>query len=267
MKLSTLLVLFIASVLSHSAFAELQVFPLRVVLSDKDRSAQISLRHKGTKKERYRITAVFYRMGQDGSMTLVEKTLPEEHNGSSLFRYSPRQVELEPNVEQVVRLMARMPADLAEGEYRCHLHFESMSDDDTTMVPGTTSSGAQMMLKARMAVAIPVIIKKGTTSSKVSLNSFKILKDKDGKYSFSVEMLKEGNGFAYGTLEITATSAKGEIETVSTINGISTYIPKRTVSMPLSISSLPSGKIRMIFKDPNGADGEALASTEAVSIP
>lgn len=252
---------------STNAFAELQVFPLRLTLSDKERSAQISLRHKGNKKESYRITAVFYKMGLDGSMKLVEKTAPEDKDGRGLFRFSPRQVTLEPNIEQVVRLVARIPANLEEGEYRCHLHFEAMSDNDSPVIQGKDANGATMVLKANMAVAVPVIIKRGNTQSKVSLNNFKILKDKANKYSFSVEMVKEGNGFAYGNIEVISTDDKSETQILTTINGISSYIDKRIISFPLSVSSLPKGKIKLLFKDSADAGDKVLASAETNFTP
>lgn len=250
-------------IISSIARAELQVFPLRATLTDKERSAQISLRHKGNKAERYRITTVFYKMGEDGSMKEMDKTTPEDKDASKYFRYSPRQVVLEPNIEQVVRLMARVPADLPDGEYRCHLHFEAMNEDS----PTPTDGQGQMQLKARLAVAIPIIVKKGNTSVKVSLNKFKILKDKQNKYSFSVDISKEGNGFAYGNVEIIATSNKGETTSIATVNGISSYIPRRNLTMPLQITSLPSGKIKIIFKDPTGTGEQVLAETNVESTP
>lgn len=260
LSFSLLLLLF-----ATSAKAELQIFPLRVTLSDKERSTQISLRHKGPKAERYRITTVFYKMEADGAMKVIEKTTPEDKDGSKYFRFSPRQVTLEPQIEQVIRLMARVPADLPEGEYRCHLHFEAMSDAEDSLVEGKTNSGAQMMLKARMAIAIPVIIKKGTTSFKVSLDKFKINKGTDGNYSFSVDMKKEGNGFAYGNLEIVSTTDEGATESLATINGISSYIDQRSIKMPLQIKTLPSGKIKILFKDAASANEEILASTNLTS--
>ena len=60
-------------ILCSTAWADLQVFPLRVVVSDKDRSAQISVRHHGNKSMRYRITTVFYKMSSDGTMMPVDK--------------------------------------------------------------------------------------------------------------------------------------------------------------------------------------------------
>ncbi|MGZ3770434.1 MAG: hypothetical protein ACXVCP_12890 [Bdellovibrio sp.] len=254
--------------IAGNAFAELQVFPLRVVLSEKERAAQISLRHKGNKPERYRITAVFYKMGPDGSMTLVEKTRPEDQDGRNYFRFSPRQVTLAPNIEQVVRVVTRLPAQLEDGEYRCHLHFESMTENDNSNIAEEkTATGARMLLKANMAVAIPVIIKKGTAPTKVSITNFKVNKEKDNKFSFSAEMSKEGKGFTYGNIEIVSTSEKGDTQILSTINGISNYISKRTLKFPLQASTIPKGKIQLLFKDPNDQNEKVLATAETVFSP
>ena len=247
------------------AYAELQVFPLRVVLTDKDKTAQIALRHRGTKEERYRITTVFYRMGADGSMKATTDLTKEDADASSLFRYSPRQVLLQPNVEQVVRIMSRVPADLPDGEYRTHLHFEAMSDPPQAGQPG--GNQAQMMLIARMAVAIPVVIKKGQTKVDVALSNFKIQKETDGKLSFVVDIQKSGNGFAYGNFEIVSIDDQGKETSLATVLGISSYIEKRVAKFPLAVDKIPKGKIKLLFKEPSPEGDRLLAQVEASQVP
>ena len=159
-QISSFLFSLILIFLSLPSFADLQVFPFRIVLSDKERTAQISVRHRGTKPMRYRITTVFYKMNPDGTMKPLDKVSSTDNAADSYFRYSPKQVLLEPNVEQVIRLMMRAPADLPEGEYRTHLHFEGMDDPDAKPAENGKSDESKMVLKARMAVAIPVVIRK-----------------------------------------------------------------------------------------------------------
>lgn len=248
-----------------SAFADLQVFPLRVVLSDRNRSSQISVRHRGLRPMRYRITTVFYKMGADGSMTPLEKTSSQDNAADSYFRYSPKQVVLEPNVEQVIRLMMRAPANLPDGEYRTHLRFEGVDEDEGK--PGEasgTTAQSQMQLKARLAVAIPIIIRKGQPTLKVSLNDLKVTKTPDHKPAFSVELKKEGNAIAFGDFEVLSIPSGGAPRVIGTINGVSSYIDSRIVSFPLAEAPSVPGKLKIVFKKPvsEGAGVLAVSETE-----
>lgn len=258
---------FILSTVLYSsiAFADLQVFPLRVELTDKERIAQVSVRHKGNKPMKYRITAVFYKMGADGSMTLVENTSDPDRDGRRYFRFSPRQVDLEPNVEQIIRIVSRLPGDAAEGAYRAHLHFEGLSDSDDRNYETQDTKGAKLILKARMAVAIPVVIKKGETKSSVTLRNFKFIKNKDQKLAFSAEMSKEGNGFAYGNF--VARPIDGSKKAVAVANGVSSYIDQRTVSFPLTTDNLTPGKYELLFLDPQSPEEKILARAETTYAP
>lgn len=253
-----------ASVLTLAPFAalgDLQVFPLRVVLSDKDRSAQVSVRHRGQKAMRYRITTIFYQMQPDGTMKPLEKVSSSDNPADTYFRYSPKQVFLEPNVEQVVRLMMRAPADLPEGEYRTHLHFEGMDEvDDKKEASGAPE--AQMQLKARLAVAIPIVIRKGNPSVKVSLQGLKLTKTADQKPAFSVQLTKEGNAIAYGDFEIISISSSGETKVIGTVNGVSSYIDSRLVSFPLSEAPFIPGKMKVTFKKSVSEGAAVMASSE-----
>src|SRR4051812_33665959 len=98
--------------LVSAAHATLQVFPTHVLLSDKNRTAQLALRHIGDAPAKYRISVVYYKMKPDGGMAIDKTPGPEDKFAEKYFRYSPRQVQLQPNVEQVVRVILRKPADL-----------------------------------------------------------------------------------------------------------------------------------------------------------
>ena len=246
---------------SLAAIADLQVFPLRVVLSDKDRSAQISVRHRGQKPMRYRITTIFYQMQPDGTMKALDKVSSTDNPADAYFRYSPKQVQLEPNVEQVVRLMMRAPADLPDGEYRTHLHFEGV-DEAEEKTSGTDAKEAQMVLKARLAVAIPIVIRKGNPTVKISLQDLKLVKTPDQKPAFSVQMKKEGNAIAYGDFEILSVPTNGEPKVIGTINGVSSYIDSRLVNFPLNEAPTVPGKLKVNFKKPVSEGATVMATSE-----
>jgi len=255
----------IFSILGPSvALAELQVFPLRVVLTEKDRATQVSLRHRGSTKMRYRISTVFYRMSYDGSMTAVEKTTGVDVSASDFLRFSPKQITLEPNIEQVVRVILRLPADLKEGEYRTHLHFEEMESPIIENAEKVSANTSQFELKAKMAVAIPVIVKKGTTSSKSKIENFKVYKLSESSSKFSLDLLNEGNGFFYGDLEIfSLTKDEKNPKSIFNANGLSSYIEKRTIGYSLpDLKPIPGTKLRVVIKSPISEGSQIIAESQ-----
>ena len=256
------IITFIAFFISSIALADLQVFPLRVLLSEKDRHTQISVRHRGKKPMKYRITTVFYKMNADGTVKPLEKKQITEKSADSLFRFSPKQVLLEPNIEQVIRVVLRAPAELPVGEYRTHLHFEGLDDPNEKTAGQEKTSDAQMLLKARMAVAIPVIVRKGSPTLKVTLSNLKYVKTQDQKPAFSVDMKREGNSIPFGTFEVLSIAAGKEPKVVGVVNGVSSYIDFRNVTFPLLEAPLVPGKFKVIFKKPTIDGGEEMSSAE-----
>lgn len=106
-----------------AAVGDLTVSPTRLILGERDRSAQISLINRGADEATYRIEFVQYRMDENGQLQEIEEPNELEKFADPLIRFSPRQVLLKPNEAQTVRLLVRKPKDLAPGEYRSHLLF------------------------------------------------------------------------------------------------------------------------------------------------
>lgn len=264
MKNKFLLPLTFSFLFSLSAFADLQVFPLRIVLGESQKTAQISLRHKGKQNTRYRISTVFYQMSENGEMKALEKVPANEPSAADFLRYSPKIIQLEPNVEQVIRVVLRQPPNLPVGEYRTHLHFEE-TDPPTTLSGDAPSDAAQMFLKARMAVAIPVIVRVGNPALKVTASNLKIIQLPNQKKSFSFEVQKEGPGFIYGDLDLISVSEKGEEKIFKSIAGVSSYINKRTITFPLE-ENLTKGKFKVVLRRSAEDGNDFLASTET-AIP
>lgn len=245
----------------HFAHADLQVFPTRVELSDTEKTGQISLRHKGTKAMRYRIETVFYQMRPDGGMEVVKDASKDPNSAVDFFRFSPRQVTLEPNVEQVVRILLRAPADLKEGHYYAHLYFEGMDDAEDKIIPETSPTGAQILLKARMAVAVPVVIKKGNPSQEIVLENLKVITVGD-KLSYSVDLERKGPAYFYGDFFVTFTpEGSTESQIVSEVSGVSSYLTKRSVSYPLTVSKLGKGSLKIEARESVSAGAKVLAQT------
>ncbi|HLD99228.1 MAG TPA: hypothetical protein VJB59_03150 [Bdellovibrionota bacterium] len=263
----TALAVTLGSVLVTSpAFANLQVFPTRVILNDQKKAAHLSLRHMGDTPEKYRIMAVFYRMTPDGGMQLV-KDASEPESAVKLLRFSPREVMLAPRMEQVLRVMFHSPKPVEEGEYRAHLLFEPTSEAPAA----DTNAGGKVktQLTAKLAIAVPIIYRKGKPKISVSLSDLKLTRVGDNKPAFSITVNQEGRRFLFGDLQAHFTPEGGTSQLVGLVNGFSSYIPKRSATYALAVPeglSLQRGTLRVDCKEAPDEGGQILATTE-VRIP
>src|SRR6185295_16972472 len=72
------------------------VSPTRVVFTDLNRNAQVTLVNHGPETGLYRLSITRMRMALDGRIVEIETAEPGEQFADTLVRFSPRQVELEP---------------------------------------------------------------------------------------------------------------------------------------------------------------------------
>ncbi len=248
-------------------FADLRVYPTRLTLTDTKRVGDISLRHVGTQPARYRISTVFYKMKIDGSMEQSKTPEKEERTAINLIRFSPRQVTLPPNVEQVIRVMYSGPKDLKDGEYRVHLFFEPMDEPEETSK--ASKDQMQMKLQAKVAIAVPVVFKQGKIETSSKLANLKIVKMPSGEQGFSVDLISEGNGFPYGDfLAFFAPQGKAQVN-IGIVRSVASYLKKRNVSYAFTLpadTTLAKGKLRLEYHQPEEDGGKLLTSSE-ITLP
>jgi hypothetical protein len=184
-------------------FGSLMVLPTRLSLSDKQKVTTVGLRHLGSKEGKYRISLIFNRMLEDGSLQEIKEPTQEERAALNLIRFSPRIAILQPNVEQVARVMVVAPKSLPPGEYRAHLLFEPTDDTEgeiSSIAPTKENKGIGMKLEAKVSVAIPVIYSHGETSFEVKLGSPSLTYSTKGEILLSVPIESSGNAFPRGDL-------------------------------------------------------------------
>jgi fimbrial chaperone protein len=263
------LVLAAAWACAFPAFAELSLFPTRIVLEKNQRSAQVELLNRGTAPQTYRISVVNRRMTVDGDIVLAENPEPDERFADSMLRYSPRQVTLQPGQSQTVRVLLRKPAELAAGEYRSHLQFDRVEDTSAATsieaAAAATGGGIGVVIRALLGASIPVIVRHGDTQARVALSDLALETDPASSARIlRLQFDRQGNRSVYGDLRVTFASATGAAVEVGRAFGVAVYAPNALRKALLQLDpppglALAGGVLHVTFRDRPEAGGGLLA--------
>lgn len=252
---------------------DLLVAPTRIVFEGRTRAAELTLLNIGKQTATYRISFTHLRMGEAGDLKEIEAAEPGDRFADDLVRYSPRQVTLDPNVAQTIRLQVRKPEGLADGEYRSHLLFRAVppesSQPETSIETSEKKTGYSIRLTPIYGVSIPVIVRSGTVTAKAALTDLVVRPaEKPGDpASLEMKIRREGNGSVYGNLRVTFTPASGKEQVVAVLNGVAVYTPNperllRMTLQPPPGLALTKGRLKVTYARAE-QNGDVLAVAES----
>lgn len=214
----------ITVLLPSLCLAQAQVFPTRLTLTEEGPSSYLNLKNSTEKPQKYRIEFVQFNMKKDGT---VAKAGHVNNPLSDVIKFSPKTVEIAPNEKQIVRVMATSFDDLSDGEHLIYLHFIPES------IEKSPKSNSNFNLQARIAIAVPVVVRRGTPKLEGKLTDLKAKLDPKKNLSLSFNLANKTKFFLTGDLDIIGVTDQGEVP-LSKIVGISSYIPERSFSTKLS---------------------------------
>jgi hypothetical protein len=246
------------SLLFSQGAGDLMIGPTRIVLEGQSRSTEVTLVNRGKDKATYRIAFVELEMNEDGVLLDHNKT-PGEITASDLIRYSPKQIDLEPNIAQTVRLQLRVPEGLQPGEYRSHMTFKALprveapADLTPQDGPEVDPKSLSVSIIPIYGVSIPVIVRYGETKAEIELESLQYLpspKPDDPKTlpACLLHLRRKGNRGTYGDVTISYLPASGKEVVLGKSLGVAVYnnLQLRALKVPLkSIKEAPLGRGRL----------------------
>ncbi len=254
------------------AFADLMLYPTRVVLEKNQRAAQVEIVNRGQKPETYRINLVNRRMTETGEIVEVKEAQAGENFADAMVRYSPRQVTLQPGTAQTVRISVRKPAGLADGEYRSHLQFDRVPDAEGQAnlenIAKPESGQISIVLQALVGASIPVIVRQGDTASSVTLDSVQLAPAKEkNDLMLEFNINRQGNRSVYGDLVVNYQSPDGKSIEVAKVAGLAVYVPnalrKARVLLKFPEGVSPAGGVLQVnYLERPDAGGKLIAQAE-----
>lgn len=217
--------------LARSGIGDLLVAPTRIVL-DGRKGAEVILNNIGDAPATYRISVEFRRMTADGALEEVAEPSLADRQAQEMIVYAPRRITLAPNQPQSIRIAARRPQGLPDGEYRVHMLFRAIPPARPAGVSaGQQGEGLRFALIPVYGVTIPVIVRLGTLEAKAGIANVR-LERKDGKPAVALDLSRSGGRSTFGEVRVLKAGVKEPIAVQRSV-AVYTELAARKLSIPI----------------------------------
>lgn len=252
----------LAPVPSAAGVGDLLVAPTRIVLNG-SRGAEIVLSNIGDDVATYRVSVELRRMKEDGTLEDVAAANDREKTAQNMILYAPRRVTIAPGQPQTIRISARAPAGLADGEYRAHLLFRAVPKP-RAVTPPTEVKGIAFELIPIYGVTIPVVIRMGNLQAKVGIANVQLTRQ-EGKPAVALELSRAGDRSVFGDVRVFKAGIK---DPIAVQRGVAVYteVGTRRLVIPVNPAhaAAAAGPVTVDFVESTDSGPVALAETKTV---
>jgi hypothetical protein len=264
----------------------LLVTPPRLVLEGNVRNAHFTLINTGPSPALFRVSIVHMKWNEQGQFVAVTEPGDEEKLAESLFRFSPRQVLLDPQMGQTVRIQVRVPSGLPHGEYHVHLNFQGVPMTSSgpadvpkpsavpeappvaapaPVPPGPEESGLRISLRALFGINIPVFFRYGSLPLTVTLTRLELLPPTATEPArLSLRINRDGERSCTGSFTVTWIPRTGAQRVVGSSKWVGVWAgsPSLDYAVPLEQAGpdpLNGGLLQVTYVDADKPNGRLLA--------
>jgi hypothetical protein len=249
---------------ANAGVGDLLVAPTRLVLNG-GRSAEIILNNIGDEPATYRISAEFRRMKPDGTLEEVTEPSASEISARDMLIFAPRRVTLAPREPQSIRIAARPPQGLPDGEYRVHLLFRAIPPSTpVSQQASAPAKGVSFKLVPVYGVTIPVIIRLGNLDVKAGIDNVHV-ENHDGKPAIALDIERSGRRSTFGEVRVLKPGVKDPIA-LSRAVAVYTELNQRAVVLPVdeSFKGTLAGPVTVQYVETYDDGTKTIAETQAV---
>ena len=162
----------VSAPVQHIDAQAILVAPQSVVLSNRDRTGTVELYNPSDRAAEVSIRTVFGHptTTPDGDLTLaiVEQPDSTQPSAAGFVDAFPRRLVLQPNQRQTIRLLARPPVGLPDGEYWARLVISS-KDAANAAAPARDTAGVTVGLTLEVRTIIALNFRNGVQQTGVHL--------------------------------------------------------------------------------------------------
>jgi len=188
------------------------VAPTVVVLSDKARTGRINIENPSDKPKEVEISLSYGLPVSDSlgriSIELLDSNVTDPRSAMDWIRAFPRKVLLAPHGSQVVRLVAKPPKDLPDGEYWAHIVVKSQ-EGETSFPVASEEEGITTKLNMIMKTAIALKYRTGELSARLEMTDIKVM-EIDSQVVIYCDLENRGNVSYLGVLTCRLYDASGK---------------------------------------------------------
>lgn len=179
------------------------VSPTTVFIDERTRSATITIGNPGEQPEEATVELKFGFPDADSAGTpyirFVEDPGPEFPSAAEWIRSFPQRVRLEPGTQQTVRLLARPPEGLPDGEYWARLIVTGRRPAVDITAPGAGNVRAGINLEIRLIAT--ALFRKGRVTTGLELRQLAGEAEGDS-LAIWANLARTGNAAWHGTIEV-----------------------------------------------------------------
>ena len=250
---------------ASAGIGDLLVAPTRLVL-DGRRGTEVVLNNIGDEPATYRISVEFRRMTPDGRLVDVTEPTAEEKLAQEMIVYAPRRVTLAPHQPQSIRISARAPQGLADGEYRVHLMFRAIppAKPVVSAAEAVPATGLRFALTPIYGVTIPVIVRFGSLQAKAGIANVQ-LATQSGKQMVSLDLSRSGDRSTFGEVRVLKPGVKDPIAIQKAV-AVYKEITTRQLSIPVdeAFKGSVTGPVTVQYVETFDDGTNVIAETRAV---
>ncbi|MBA2467090.1 MAG: molecular chaperone [Sphingomonas sp.] len=248
-----------------AGIGDLLVAPTRLVL-DGRRGTEVILNNIGDETATYRISIEFRRMTADGRLVDVTEPTAEDKLAQDMIVYAPRRVTLAPHQPQSIRIAARAPQGLPDGEYRVHLLFRAIPPAVPVVAAKdlAPSSGLRLALTPIYGVTIPVIVRLGNLKAQAGIANVR-LDQLDGKPAVALDLSRSGDRSTFGEVRVLKPGVKDPIAIQKAV-AVYKEIATRRVTIPVTetFKGAVGGPVTVQYVETFDDGVNVIAETQAV---
>jgi P pilus assembly chaperone PapD len=251
---------------ARAGIGDLLVAPTRIVL-DGGKGAEIILNNIGDEPATYRVSVEFRRMLPDGTLEDVKEPTATDKSTADMIIYAPRRVTLAPHEPQAIRIAARPPQGLPDGEYRVHMLFRAIPPA-TPVVKASAAEpekGLRFKLTPIYGVTIPVIVRLGNLQATAAITNVHVEKAAAGAPAVAVDLSRSGSRSTFGEVRVLKAGVK---DPIALQRGVAVYteINSRHVAVPVNpaYKDQLAGPVTVQYVETFDDGSHVIAETQAV---
>ena len=249
---------------ASAGVGELLVAPTRIVL-DGRKGAEVILNNIGDDTATYRVSVEFRRMTADGRLEDVNEPNAAEKLAEEMLIYAPRRVTLAPRQPQSIRITARPPQGIPDGEYRVHLLFRAIPPANPVVArPIEAPKGLSFALTPVYGVTIPVIVRLGQLQATAGIANVH-LDTQEGKPVVAMNLSRQGSRSTFGEVRVFKAGIKDPVAQARSV-AVYTEVGARSVAVPISddFKGDIRGPVTVQYVETYDDGARTIAETQAV---